>query len=94
MSSFFITVNISCRATSVSTIKNNKIAGNMYLFTQKKWQDELGIAPHDNKKKSSYDVDLDAFMNPASGSIHGDSNAYNGRGDTVSNVQQLIQAAK
>ncbi|CAO3647873.1 unnamed protein product [Mucor hiemalis] len=53
---------------------------------------ELGIASNDNKKKSTYNVDLNAFMNPSSGSIPGDS-AYNGRGDTVSNVQQLIQTA-
>ncbi|KAI8881015.1 hypothetical protein K501DRAFT_223839 [Backusella circina FSU 941] len=47
--------------------------------------DELGIQSSSQKKKS-YDVDLDAFMNPASGSISGVHN-------TTANVQQLINTA-
>ncbi|KAI7890815.1 uncharacterized protein EV154DRAFT_510273 [Mucor mucedo] len=47
---------------------------------------ELGI-DHSNKKKKTYDVDLDAFMNPASGSLFGQGS------DTNSHVQQLIQTA-
>ncbi|CAO0802067.1 unnamed protein product [Mucor circinelloides] len=53
--------------------------------------DELGINNTQNKKKT-YDVDLDAFMNPDSGSILSPGSSRNG-GDTTSNVQQLIQAA-
>jgi hypothetical protein len=46
----------------------------------------LGIQSSSQKKKS-YDFDLDAFMNPASGSISGVHN-------TTANVQQLINTAK
>ncbi|KAI7900224.1 uncharacterized protein BX663DRAFT_488441 [Cokeromyces recurvatus] len=52
--------------------------------------DELGIQSNHNKKKT-YDVDLDAFMNPQSGSLS--SSSYGQQEDTVSNVQRLIQAA-
>ncbi|GAA5804116.1 hypothetical protein HPULCUR_009602 [Helicostylum pulchrum] len=37
---------------------------------------------------ATYDVDLDAFMNPNSGSVQ------DSFGDTTTNVQQLIHAAK
>lgn len=67
--------------------------GNSSIIIILKWRltsaciDELGINTKQNKKKT-YDVDLDAFMNPESGSV------YSGFGDTQSNVQQLIQTAK
>lgn len=54
--------------------------------------DELGIN-HAQSKKKTYDVDLDAFMNPDSGSILSPGSSRHG-GDTTANVQQLIQAAK
>jgi hypothetical protein len=57
-------------------------------------KDELGIDNSSSNKKKTYDVDLDAFMNPDSGSIF-TANSHQGRGgDTFTNVQQLIQAAK
>lgn len=49
--------------------------------------DELGIDTSNDKKKT-FDVDLDAFMNPASGSLYGQGS------DTNRHVQQLIQTAK
>ncbi|KAI9475725.1 MAG: hypothetical protein EXX96DRAFT_609641 [Benjaminiella poitrasii] len=52
--------------------------------------DELGIKLSQSKKKT-YDVDLDAFMNPQSGSIS--SSSYGQGEDTETNVQRLIQAA-
>ncbi|KAI9357114.1 hypothetical protein BD770DRAFT_389089 [Pilaira anomala] len=50
--------------------------------------DELGINNSNSNKKKTYDVDLDAFMNPDSGSVQESM----GR-DTTTSVQQLIQAA-
>lgn len=67
-----------------------------HIYSETLWliivSDELGINNAQNKKKT-YDVDLDAFMNPDSGSILSPGSSRNG-GDTTSNVQQLIQAAK
>lgn len=68
----------------------------VHLGTKTYWKiDELGIRNADSSKKKTYDVDLDAFMNPDSGSIFSNnSHRAGGGGDTETNVQQLIQAAK
>ncbi|KAI8339313.1 hypothetical protein BD560DRAFT_412660 [Blakeslea trispora] len=50
--------------------------------------DELGISNNSNKKKT-YDVDLDAFMNPESGQL----NNFEIRENAQSHVEQLLQTA-
>ncbi|KAI8977594.1 hypothetical protein BDF20DRAFT_913909 [Mycotypha africana] len=55
------------------------------------YYDELGIQPNSHKKKKTYDVDLDAFMNPASGSISNTSSSTLG---DMRHVEQLLQTAR